>query len=147
MQEIAKNNKRVAKNTIVLYVRMIFLMLINLYTSRVVLDSLGVQDYGIYNVVAGFIAMFQTISIALVNANSRFINYEMGRGDKKCLQETFSTSLNVNFGISIVFILIAETIGLWYINTKMVIPVDRLDAANLCYQLSIFNFCLISKST
>jgi len=118
-------------------------MLVNLYTSRVILESLGVQDYGIYNVVAGFIAMFQAVSVALVNANSRFINYEMGKGNNNHLRDVFSSALNVNIGIAIIIVLISETVGLWYVNTKMVIPDERLFAANWCYQLSIFNFCMI----
>lgn len=143
MADISKKSTRIAKNTLVLSIRMIILMLVNLYTSRVILSSLGVEDYGIYNVVAGFITMFQSVSVALVNASSRFINYEMGKGDGKHLMEVFTTALNVNIGIALAVMTLAETIGLWYINNIMVLPPERLFAANICYQMSIFNFCLI----
>ena len=142
MEGYNHNNKRIAKNTLVLYFRMLFLMIISLYTSRVILDTLGIVDYGIHNVVAGFITMFSMISLALVNANTRFINFELGRGDFNRLSLVFSTAVTVHVGIALLFTLVAETIGLWYLNHVMVIPQDRIIAANWCYQFSIFNFCL-----
>lgn len=136
-------SRRIVKNTLVLYFRMLFLMIVSLYTSRVILDALGVEDYGIYNVVAGFILMFNMINTALVNANTRFINYEMGRGDTERLSVVFSTAVTVHIGIALIITLFAETIGLWYLNNIMVIPTERQIAANWCYQFSVFNFCMI----
>ena len=143
MSDSSNKSKRIAKDTLILYFRMFFLMLVSLYTSRVVLDTLGVEDYGIYNVVGGFIMMFNMINTALVNANSRFINYEMGKGDSENLSNVFSTAVSVHFCIALIIVLIAETVGLWYVNNIMVLPYDRLTAANWCFQLSILNFCLI----
>lgn len=143
MPDSSNNSKRIAKNTLILYFRMLFLMLVSLYTSRVVLDALGIEDYGIYNVVGGFIMMFNMINTALVNANSRFINYEMGKGDEGNLSNVFSTAVSVHIGITLILLLFAETVGLWYVNSIMVLPAERLEAANWCFQLSIFNFCLV----
>lgn len=143
MKGNSKNSKRIAKNTLVLYFRMLFLTIVSLYTSRVILDALGVEDYGIYNVVAGFIMMFNMIKTALINANSRFINYEIGRGNSERLSLVFSTAIIVHIGIALIITLIAETVGLWYVNNVMVLPQERIGAANWCYQFSIFNFCMI----
>ena len=98
-QQHAENTKRIAKNTLMLYVRMLFSMLVSLYTSRVVLQALGVEDYGIYNVVGGFVAMFSLISSSLSSAVSRFITFELGRGDLQRLRDTFSTSSLIHFAL------------------------------------------------
>lgn len=138
-----ENNKtkRIAKNTVVLYFRMIFLMLISLYTSRVILKTLGVDDYGIYNVVGGFVAMFAVVCNALSGACGRFLNYEMGAGNHKKLNMVFSSSVTIHIVLSLIIILLAESVGLWFLNYKMVIPTDRLFAANWCFQLSLITFC------
>lgn len=136
------NNKRIVKNTLLLYFRMLFLMIVSLYTSRVILDALGVEDYGIYNVVGGFVAMFGLISAALTSACSRFLNYEMGVANIQRQIVVFSTSVTIQWALAIIVALLAEIIGVWYINNVMVIPSARLLAANWCFQFSVFNFCM-----
>lgn len=142
MQDTSANNKRIAKNTMLLYMRMLFLMLISLYTSRVVLNSLGVDDYGIYNVVGGVVAMFSVLSGSLSGAISRFITFELGTGNVENLKKVFSSSITIQLGLALFFILLAETVGLWFLNYKMQIPLDRLDAANWCLQFSIITFAI-----
>jgi len=134
------NNKRIAKNTLVLYVRMLFLMLVSLYTSRVVLNALGVEDYGIYNVVGGIVTMFTILSGSLSAAISRFITFELGTGDKDKLKKIFSSSITIQVGLALVIAVLAESVGLWFLNEKMVIPDGRLAAANWCFQFSIITF-------
>ena len=136
------NTKRIAKNTLVLYVRMLFLMLVTLYTSRVILDALGVEDYGIYNVVGGFVSMFALISAALTSACSRFLNFELGKGDIERQNVVFSTAVTIQWGLAIVVAVLSEAIGVWYVNNVMVLPAERLTAANWCFQFSVFNFCM-----
>lgn len=142
MKDSQANNTRIAKNTLLLYARMLFLMIISLYTSRVILKALGVEDYGIYNVVGGLVAMFSMISASLSSAISRFITYEIGAGNHERLKDVFSSSVTIQLIIAMIFIVVAETIGLWFLNSKLVIPNDRIVAANWCYQLSIFTFSL-----
>lgn len=117
-------------------------MLISLYTSRVILGALGVTDYGIYNVVGGFVSMFALISAALTSACSRFLNYEMGKGDIERQKVVFSTALSIQWGLAIIVAVLAEAIGVWYVNNVMVLPANRLEAANWCFQFSVFNFCM-----
>ena len=112
-----ENNKRIAKNTILLYMRMLVLMLISLYTSRVILRTLGVEDYGIYNVVGGVIAMFSILSRSISSAISRFITFELGREDFDKLKKIFSTSVTIQIGIAIVIFILTESIGVWFLNT------------------------------
>lgn len=133
---------QIAKNTLVLYFRMILLMLITLYTSRVILEALGVEDYGIYNVVGGFVSMFALVSSALTSACTRFLNYEMGKENPEKLSKTFSTAVTVQTALSIIVALLCESIGVWYVNNMMVLPEERLVAANWCLQFSVFSFCL-----
>ena len=121
---------------------MLFLMLISLYTSRVILHALGVTDYGIYNVVGGFVSMFALISAALTSACSRFLNYEMGKGHLERQKVVFSTALSIQWGLAVTVAVLAEAIGVWYVNNMMVLPPDRLVAANWCFQFSVFNFCM-----
>jgi len=118
-------------------------MLISLYTSRVILSALGVTDYGIYNVVGGFVSMFSIVSSSLTTACSRFLNFEMGKGsDTDRLNTVFSTSLSIQMLLSIIILLLTESIGVWYINNIMVLPADRLIAANWCFQFSVLSFCI-----
>ena len=142
MTDTSTNNKRIAKNTLFLYFRMLFLMLISLYTSRVILDALGVEDYGIYNVVGGFVSMFALISAALTSACSRFLNFELGKGDLERQNIVFSTAITIQWGLAIIVTVLSEVIGIWYVNNIMVLPPERLTAANWCFQFSIFNFCM-----
>lgn len=136
------DNKRVAKNTLVLYFRMLFMMLIGLYTSRINLQSLGVEDFGIYNVVGGIVVMFSIINGSITASISRFLTFEIGTGNMEKLKKVFSTSVTIQIGISLLILLLAETIGLWFLNHKMVIPDSRMPAANWVYQFSIITFIL-----
>ena len=140
MQDHSENTKRVAKNTLMLYGRMLFSMVVSLYTSRVVLNTLGVVDDGIYGVVGGFVAMFSLISSSLSSAVSRFLTFELGRCDKDRLSKAFSTSLLIHIVLAVVVFIIAETVGVWFVNNKMTIPADRLYAANWVFQASILSF-------
>ena len=134
------NNKRIAKNTLLLYIRMLFTMVISLYTSRVVLNTLGVTDYGIYNVVGGVVAMFSILSGSLSAAISRFITYELGTGNLDNLKKVFSSSVTIQVLLAVLIILLAETVGVWFLNMKMNIPEARMFAANWVFQISILTF-------
>lgn len=140
MDDNSENSKRIAKNTILLYVRMIFTMVVSLFTSRVILSTLGIEDYGVFNVVAGFVTMFSVFTSSLSAAISRFLTYELGKGDLATLKKIFSTSVNVQLILSVVVIIIAEVIGVWFLNSKLNIPEDRMVAANWAYQCALANF-------
>ncbi len=140
MSDISSNNKRIAKNTFLLYVRMLFLMIISLYTSRVILNVLGVTDFGIYNVVGGLIAMFSIISNSLSGAISRFLTFELGQNNKEKLKIIFSTAMNIQVLMGLIIFLLIETVGVWFLNCKMNIPVGRMHAANWVLQFSAFSF-------
>lgn len=138
----SSTNNRIAKNTIVLYFRMIVLMLISLYTSRVILQTLGEHDYGVYNVVGGFVAMFTIVSNTLSAAISRFLTFELGRGDKVQLNKTFSASVFVQCIMVVLLFLFIETFGIWFLNNKMNISPERMIAANWVLQLSAITFAI-----
>lgn len=121
---------------------MLFMMLISLFTSRITLDALGITDYGIYNVIGGMVAMFSILSGSLSVAISRFITMEVGKGDKKLLNEIFSTSVSIQISMSVIIFLFAEIAGVWFLNNKMVIPFDRLNAAHWVLHLSIITFII-----
>lgn len=131
------NNWRIAKNTLLLYFRMIFMMLVSLYTSRVVLNTLGVEDYGIYNVVGGVVAMFSFINGAMSTSTQRYLTFELGRGDAKSLNKVFCTSVIIHALLSVLIVVLAETIGLWFFYYEMVIPKERLSSAMWVYQFSV----------
>lgn len=134
----SQNNKRIAKNTLFLYMRMLLTMVISLYTSRVTLATLGVVDYGIYNVVGGVISMFAFLNSSLSSSTQRFLTFSLGQGDFKQLKKVFTASLNIHIILSVLIVLLGETLGLWFLNNKLVIPADRVFAANMVYQLTIF---------
>lgn len=136
------NNKRIMKNTLALYVRMILMMAVSLFTSRVILDTLGVEDYGTYNVVGGIIAMFSAFSGMFSGAISRFLTYELGKSGSSRLNEVFSTSVTIQLGIATVFIIVGEILGLYFLNYQLVIPEDRMVAANWVLQCSIVTFSI-----
>lgn len=142
MSDYSDNNKRLVKNTTLLYFRMLLTMGITLYTSRVVLRALGVEDYGIYDLVGGLVALFSVISSTLSVAINRFITYELGAGNQDKLNKVFSTSINIQILVILILIITSETLGLWYLNHKMVIPIERLNAANWCFQFSIVTFAV-----
>ena len=128
MSEKSERSKRLAKNTLLLYARMILLMFVNLYASRVILNNLGVNDYGIYNVVGGVVTMFSMLSGSLTAAISRFITFDIGKGDMEKLKKTFSASVTIQLGLAFLVVVVAETIGLWFLNEKLVIPENRIVA-------------------
>ena len=136
------SNRRIAKNTLFLYVRMFLILAVNLYTSRLVLEALGVDDFGTYNVIGGIVALFSTINGALASGSSRFLTFELGKNNLERLKKTFSASFTIHFLIAIVVLILAETVGLWFLNRELRIPTDRMTAANWVYQFSIFS-CLI----
>lgn len=142
MSQTSDNNKRIAKNTLFLYLRMFLMMAISLFTSRVVLSTLGVSDYGIYNVVGGVVAMFGLLSGSITNSITRFLTFELGKKDYSQLQKVFSTSLNVMFVLSFVIVVIGEIVGIWFLNYKMNIPEGRMDAANWAFQCSLMTFVM-----
>lgn len=123
-----------------LYGRMLFSMFVSLYTSRVILNALGVEDFGIYNVVGGFVAMFSLISSSLSSSTGRFLTFELGKGDMQKLKAVFSTSLLIHIVLAIIVLVVAETVGVWFLNNKMTIPVERMYAANWVFQASILSF-------
>ena len=136
------NNKRIAKNTLMLYFRMFIMTVVGLYTSRVVLQTLGVSDYGVYNVVGGIISMMTFLNSAMVAASQRFLSFELGRNDKGRLFRVFCTSVNIHATICIIAFIMAETVGLWFVNAKLNIPEGRMLAANWVYQASIVTFMI-----
>ena len=136
------NNKRIAKNTILLYARTLVVMLITLYTSRVILKVLGVEDYGIYQVVGGMVALFAILTNALSSAISRFITFEIGKGDKERLNLIFSSSRIIQIVMSVIVVIVVEIIGIWFLNNKMQIPVGREIAAFWVLQCTLITFCL-----
>lgn len=142
MAEVEFSKKKVAKNTLVLYARMIMLMLVSLYTSRVVLNALGVVDYGIYSAVGGFVATLGIITNSLTSAISRFITYELGRGKQGRFQDIFVSSMHIELFLAIIVIVVMETGGVWFLNNYMNIPSGRLPAANYVLQFSIATFAL-----
>lgn len=137
-----ENSKRIAKNTIALYFRMIITLVVGLFTSRVILDSLGVQDYGIYNLVGGFVTMFNVFRAGLISATQRFITFDLGKGDMKELRGIFSTSLIIFLCISALIVFIAEAVAPWFIANKLTIPADRMTTAMWVFQFSLFTLVL-----
>ena len=135
------NTKRIAKNTLVLYVRMVIVLLITLYTSRILLKALGVDDYGLYSVVGGVVGLLTFFNVTMSKATQRFINVSMVKGDD-CLHTIFSNSVTIHFLIAIAFIILGETLGLWYLNTQVEIPFGREFAANMVYQASVISFAI-----
>lgn len=132
--------KRVLKNTLILYVRQIFLILINLYTLRLVLNALGVDGYGIYTVVAGIVALASFLPGAMSSATQRYFSFALGRKDQAALTKIFSVNLLIYVGICLLALAILESAGLWFVHEALNIPTDKADAARLLYQISIFTF-------
>lgn len=134
-----KANQRIAKNTMFLYLRMGIVLVVSLYTTRIILNSLGVEDYGIYNVVCGFIAMFSFLNSTLSTSTNRFYNFEIGKGNEEGVSKVYSNSVIIQSSLAVLIFFFIELVGLWYLNNYMVIPCDRLSIANW-----IFQFALIS---
>ena len=140
MTDYIENTKRIAKNTLMLYFRMLFLMFLGLFTSRIVLQALGESDFGIYNVVGGVVAMFSVISGSLTTAISRFITFELGKGSNARLGAVYSTAVTVQIILSAIIILLAEPCGLWFIDNKMNIDPDKVTAARWVLHFSLLSF-------
>lgn len=140
--ESARNTKRIAKNTLMLYVRMLFMMFLGLFTSRIVLAALGESDYGVYNVVGGVVSMFSIISGALNSAVSRFITFEMGKGEGGRLDKVYSTAVSIQIILALAVVLVAEPVGLWFIDNKMTIDPLRIPAAKWVLHFSILAFVI-----
>lgn len=135
--QTSDNNKRIAKNTLLLYFRMLLMMFVTLYTSRVVLDKLGVTDYGIYNVVGGIVAMLGFLNGSMSNAVQRYLSFEIGKNNEEGVNRIFNVSILAHTGIAVFVFVVMEMAGVWYLNTHMNIPEDRMDAANWVLQCSI----------
>ena len=140
---VTENNKRIAKNTIFLYFRLAIVMIVNLYATRVVLDVLGVSDYGVYNVVCGFVAMFSFLNTSMANGIQRFYNFELGADGEVAITRVYNTALIIQVLLAIIILVLTETIGLWYLNTKMVISPDRILAANWIFQFSVISLIFV----
>lgn len=147
MQDSITNNKRIAKNTFFLYLRMFITMAVSLYTVRVVLNVLSVQDYGLYGAVGGIILTFSFISSVLDNASQRFFSFELGKGESGRLQEIISTLTIIYLIVTIFIILLAETVGLWFLQNKMTIPEGREEAAMWVYQFALISFIVSIMAT
>lgn len=143
MQSDNNDNRRIAKNTMFMYLRMFITLCVNLFTSRVVLNALGVEDYGLYNVIGGIIAMFGFINGAMINTTSRFITFYLGKNDMKKLTEIFNMSFLIHFFIALIIVLFGETLGLWFLHNKMTIPESRMFASEWLFHLSIINMVLV----
>lgn len=142
MENNSLNTKRIAKNTAMLYIRMLLTLGVSLYTSRIVLKVLGIEDYGIYNVVGGVIVLFSFLNGALTQATQRFLTYELGKCNIKRFRQVFNVSLLTYLGLSLIIILLGETLGLWLLNTQLNINEEKMIAANWVYQFSIITFFL-----
>ena len=136
------NNKRLVKNTLYLYIRMAFLMCIGLYTSRVVLSTLGFSDYGLYNLVGSIVVIFGFLNASLSSSTQRFLNVEIAKGEDGDTKKIFSNSLFIHVTLAIIILVLAETVGLWYLKNKAVIDADRHTAAMWVYQFSVITTCV-----
>lgn len=135
------NSKRIAKNTLYLFFRMFLVLAVGLYTSRVVLGTLGVKDYGLYNVVGSVVVLFGFLQQALNNATYRYLAYGIGKGNSEHLRNTFSMSINAHLILAAIILLLSETLGLWFLHNKLVVPAERMDAANFAFQMSVLCCC------
>lgn len=143
MTDTVQNNKRIAKNTMLLYIRMLVIMGISFFTVRIILEKLGIVDYGIYNVVGSVVVMFSFLKTSLTSASQRFFAYSIGKGNNIVnLANLFKTNIFFYLIVCGIIIILAETIGLWFLNNKLVIPDERLFAANWTYQMSILAFVI-----
>lgn len=140
--KVQLSNRKIAQNTLLLYFRMIIVIIIGLYTSRIILRTLGVNDFGIYNVVGGIVAMLAFLNAAMVSSTQRYISFEIGTGNLDKLKKIFCTSVQIHITLAFIIFIIAETLGLWFINSYLNISSDRMNAANWVYQCSIITLML-----
>ena len=143
MTDNATNNRRIARNTIFLYIRMVVVMLISLYTTRVLMRVLGITDYGIYNVVSGFVTMFSFLNTSMAQGTQRFYNYEGVNGNTERLTLIFNTSCLIQLSLAILLALILEFIGIWYMENYMNIPSDRFHAASWIFHMSVVSMVFV----
>ncbi|MCA4531109.1 lipopolysaccharide biosynthesis protein [Bacteroides xylanisolvens] len=147
MSNSIENNKRIAKNTLLLYFRMFFMMIVSLYTSRIVLSTLGIEDFGIYNVVGGVVSMFSFLNGAMATSTQRYLTFELGKeGNVDQMRKVFNASIIIHALISIFILILAETVGMWFIYSYMTIPDSRMDAALWVYQFSILSMIVLVMS-
>lgn len=143
MSDQSANNKRIAKNTAFLYIRMILVLLVSLITTRIVLKALGVVDYGIYNVVAGFVSMFSFLNTSMSNGIQRFYNYRLGANDETSVTDVYNTALQIQGLLAIIILVLLETVGVWYMTTQMVIPAERMNTAMWVFQFSVLSMLFV----
>lgn len=134
------DNKRIAKNTLFLYLRMFVTLIVTLYTSRVIIKTLGIDDFGIYSIVGGIVVLFSFISTSLRSSTQRFVSYELGLGEKGNVNKVYSVSMLCHMVMALIFLLLAETIGLWYVENRLNIPLNRVEATRWVYQFCILTF-------
>lgn len=139
MSDISENNKRIAKNTMYLYFRMLIFLIVGLFTARVIVNALGVHDYGLLSVVGGVMSFMGYFSGLLSQGTSRFLTVGLGRGDMRKLRDVFSACATIHIALALLTLLLGETVGLWFVNNKLVIDAERMFAANYVYQLSLFS--------
>lgn len=147
MDKQSNNNKLIAKNTLFLYVRMLFILFVTLYTSRMVISALGIVDYGVFNVVAGFVSMAGFLNVTLASSLQRFYSFERSRDGTIGMRRVFSTALLIHFVMVAAILLLMETVGLWYVHHVMVIPADRLFAAGVAFQMAVVSLLLTVAQT
>lgn len=147
MPTVSSNNKRIARNTAFLYIRMAVVMLISLYTTRIVLRVLGVVDYGIYNVVCGFVTMFNVFNTCLNTGTNRFYNIAIGQNAPGGVKRVYNAALAIQIILALIIVILIESVGLWYVNNKMVIPADRLFIANCIFQFAVFSLVTLVMQT
>ena len=133
------STKNIAKNSLFLYLRMFLNMGVGLFTAGIVLNTLGITDYGIYNIVGGFVSMFGFLNSSMSSATQRFLSFDLGKNDRDQLRKTFSSAVTIHFVIALIIVLALETFGLWYINNKLNVPTDRMTAVNIVFQFSVFS--------
>ena len=145
MSDELSNNKRIAKNTLILYFRMFLLMGVSLYTVRLLLIELGVEDYGIYNVVGGIIILFSFLNNAVTQSTQRYLAFYLGKKDQSVLNEVFSMSINIFMLMMMCVVILAETVGLWFLNYKLSFPAEKMVEVNITYPIAIVTLaCLLT---
>ena len=137
------SNNKIARNTVFLTLQTVFVLFVSLYTSRVILKVLGVEDFGVYNVVGGFVLMFAFLNTSMINGIQRFYNYELGKNGEKGLRQVYNTALSIQILLALIIFILTETVGLWYINNVMVIPPERMMAAYYIFQFSVVSLVLV----
>ena len=143
-----ENNKKIMKNTIYLYIRMFVIMGLSFFTTRIVLEKLGASDYGINNLVAGFVSSFKVLNNILEGGTRRFLAYNLGKNNEGLIKRTFSTSLTIHLSIGIIIVIALESLGLWFLNYQLNIEPERIRAANIIFQLSVLTtFLSIIQTT